>query len=413
MMDAQTGAISMAFLHEYALDHSRELSEHEQTILDRAKIAFQQADEVIIYLGGKAGRLGECIVGTGLLEATLQALRTRGKTGTLVTIIVDKGALALFDESSYQKYYWPQIHVLSSAQSPLEGTRQANNKHILVVDFHGGHDGMPTLHNEYWSMEGSRTLLACLFRVGVRSYAQRGPIRRYADFVEELFSLPGGTIEGEKAQPHILLSTEDDAHYALLCRELRLDPQTMQIVCFFQSVVLAKCYERWDEVMLLLCTYLAQYFPTQKVQFLIACGPDDDLPEGFKQTDMELWLQHFTGVNNNAHVLVCSVPSLRDLALLIKHATLVLANDTGPGHIAGALGIHTVTPYLPGNIYSKQVWSSTPWHHGVTLQQHTLTFREVEAAVLWGNTDIINRIPPQDLQNAIYACLPPELVAIF
>ena len=268
---------------------------------------------------------------------------------------------------------------------------------------------MPALLVKNGDAERSHTLLARLFRVGVRSYAQRGPVRRYADFVEELFTLPKGIIDDEHAQPRILLSAEDDARYAILASELGLDAQAIQIMCFFQSVVLAKCYERWDEVMLLLCEYLAKYFPPQKVEFLIACGPDDDLPMGFKKADMEAWLQDFTGVNNNACVLVRTTSSLRDLAILTKHATLTLANDTGPSHIAGALSTPTVTPYLPGNLYSKHVWSSTPWHRGVTLEKHALTFRELEAAVLWGNTDIINSISPQDLQEAICACLPPEL----
>jgi hypothetical protein len=403
----QTQALSMAFLHDYALDKQRRLSEDEQHILDRTKILFQQADEISVYLGGKAGRLGECIVETGLLNAMLQALQATGKAGIQVTIFVDGGVIELFNELLYQHYYWPQIHIIASTTSMVEtDTQQANGKHRLAIDFHGGHDGMPILQVAESDTDSSRSLLAYLFRVGVRSYAQRGPVRRYADFIEELFSLPQGTIESEKAQPGILLAPEDEARYAFLSRELHMDSEAIQIVCFFQSVVLAKCYERWDEVMQLLCEYLAQHSPAQKVDFLIACGPDNDVPEGFKKADIEEWLQPFTGVNNNARVLVCSLPSLRDLALLIKHATLVLANDTGPGHIAGALGIHTVTPYLPGNIYSKQVWSSTLWHHGVTLEQHTLTYRELEAAVLWGKTDIINSIPPQDLHTAIQACLP-------
>jgi hypothetical protein len=408
MTKQQTQTLSMAFLHDYALDKQRGLSEDEQQILHQTKLLFQQADAISIYLGGKAGRLGECIVGTALLHATLQALQAIGKTGIAVTIFVDSGVIELFNELLYQDYYWPQIQIMAAATSMAEtDTQQANGKHRLAIDFHGGHDGMPMLQiEERDDVDCSRSLLSDLFRVGVRSYAQRGPMRRYADFIEELFSLPQGTIDSEKAQPTLLLAPEDEVRYAFLSRELHMDSEAIQIVCFFQSVVLAKCYERWDEVMQLLCEYLAQHSPAQKVDFLIACGPDTDLPAGFKKADIAEWLQPFTGVNNNARVLVCSLPSLHDLALLIKHATLVLANDTGPGHIAGALGIHTVTPYLPGNIYSKQVWSSTLWHHGVTLEHHTLTFRELEAAVLWGKTDIINSIPPQDLHTAIQACLP-------
>jgi len=413
MMDLQANAISMAFLQEYALDKRRERLEDEQAILGKIKQLFQQTDEVIFHLGGKAGRLGECIVGTGLLEATMLALVANGKAATPISIVVDEGIMELFHEQLYQEQYWPKIRVISSTKYMSEiKAQQTNSKHVLVLDFHGGHDGLPVLQVEDAGMGRSRAVLANLFRVGVRSYAQRGPARRYADFVEELLTLPEGVIDGERAQPRLLLSPEDDARYILLANELGLDPQAIQIVCFFQSVVLAKCYERWDEVMLLLCEYLAEHFPRQKVDFLLACGPDNMQPEGFKKADMAAWLQDFTGINHNARVLVCALSSLRDLAILTKHAMLVLANDTGPGHIAGALGIHTITPYLPGNLYSRRVWSSTPWHHGVTLEPHTFTFHELEAAVLWGKTDIINSIPPEDLQKAIYACLPHEFQVI-
>src|SRR5260370_22394148 len=101
---------------------------------------FRQTDAVIIHLGGKAGRLGECVVATGLLEATLQALRAKGKAGTPVSIIVDAGAIELFDEQLYQQRYWPHIRVLSSAQhTPETLTRQAPGYHVLTLDFHGGH----------------------------------------------------------------------------------------------------------------------------------------------------------------------------------------------------------------------------------------------------------------------------------
>ena len=120
---------------------------------------------------------------------------------------------------------------------------------------------------------------------------------------------------------------------------------------------------------------------------------------------MEEWLGDFHGVEANARVLICSSLSLRDLAILASHATLVLSNDTGPGHIAGAMSIPTVIPFLPGNIYSKKVWSSTLSHYGVTLDPSPYSFSELEAAVIWGKTDIINRIEPQHLCNAAWQYL--------
>ncbi|MGE5333321.1 MAG: glycosyltransferase family 9 protein, partial [Nitrososphaerota archaeon] len=101
-----------------------------------------------------------------------------------------------------------------------------------------------------------------------------------------------------------------------------------------------------------------------------------------------------------ARVIVASTRSLIDLAVILRHAALALSNDTGPGHLAGALGIPTVTPYLPGALYSRQVWASTLWHTGVTVDPSPYSFEDLKAAVFTSRTDIINTIPPEPLAAA-------------
>src|ERR1051326_2961010 len=88
----------LAFLHERASKSQYLLSPEERGLLQRAQIALKQADHVIVCLGGRSGRLGECIVGTGLLEGVLLALRQVGKAGTPVNLVVDQYAAELFDE---------------------------------------------------------------------------------------------------------------------------------------------------------------------------------------------------------------------------------------------------------------------------------------------------------------------------
>jgi ADP-heptose:LPS heptosyltransferase len=421
MIEEIQHVFSLSFLHELALDEQRVLSTDEQAICATARQALQLADAILIHIGGKAGRLGECIVTTGLLEGLLHALKYVGKTGTPVSIYVEGAAGTLFDERSYQQAYWPQImvHAIPSAQStePLATWRQqVQGKHLLILDLHGAHDDMPSLHIEALASgeEGQIrrvVTLAHLFRVGVRSYAQRGPLRRYADFVENLFGLPAGTIEGLQAQPRIRLSEEDEARYPELVQQYHLDSpaQTLQIICFFQSVVIAKCYWRWDEVMMQLCQHMAQHFPQEKITFLIACGPDDLHPEGLRLADFIEEFGYFSGVNGNAQVRVIATTSLKDLALLIRHSILAFSNDTGPGHIAGALQIPTITPYLPGNIYSRKVWSSTLWHRGVTLNPNPFSYQQIEAAILWNRTQIIDSIPPEQLLEAAIKSLLPTI----
>ncbi len=405
----------LTFLHDCALEKNRPLTETEQATSQTIHSLLKHADEIIIYLGGKAGRLGECIVGTGLLEGTLQALRYMNKLGTPICIFVDEGAVDLFDTKLYQDSYWSAISITplrEAADVQRYATQITSHRNVVVLDFHGANDGMPYLQlienppppeaqagpDQHFHV----AIIGQLFRVGVRSYADRGPERRYADFIETLFTLPTGAIDGKQAQPRLLLVDEEDARYYQLAQTFGLNPDALSIICFFQSVVPAKCYERWDEVLQLLCTRLAFHMPGQKIDIVLACGPDADLPMGIQKADLEEWLGSFQGVEANARVLICPTPSLRDLAILTSHAVLALSNDTGPGHIAGALGIPTVTPFLPGNIYSKKVWSSTLSHYGVTLDPNPYSFSELEAAVIWGKTAIINSIEPLHLCNAAW-----------
>jgi len=239
------------------------------------------------------------------------------------------------------------------------------------------------------------TTLANLNRVALRSYAVRGPQRRYAAFFEEMFLLPAGSIGAGDVQPLIYIPTEDAERYPQLARAFGLDTNAILIVCFFQSIVAAKCYERWDETMALIAAHIDQEFPGQHVNFFIACGPDTTQP--VHQEDLANILGGFTGSRNNARVIVATTPSLLDLAVILRHATLALSNDTGPGHLAGALGIPTITPFLPGMVYSKQVWASTRLHRGVTIEPSPYSFEAIKAEIFAGRTDIINMIPPEHL----------------
>lgn len=354
MIEIHTCHLDLAFLHDYASNKQRILGEDERSALEQAQTAFNIADEIFISLGGRAGRLGECIVATALLDATLQALRYLGKQTVPIHVFVDAGVRELFKEQPYRKHYGQPLHFsFTSEPDTIDGTisQLASGQHVLFLDFHGAHDGMPSLLIQ---QEANHDIakFASLFRVGVRSYAQRTPERRYADCIEDLFSLPVGSINGVEAQPRLLLADKDTARYPRLLQDMDLDAEAVQVVCFFQSVVLAKCYEHWDTVMQQLCEYFATQYPARKLEFLVACGPDEeDIPPSVTHAALEDEYKDFHGVNGNACVLVRTTPSLRDLAILLSNATVVLSNDTGPGHMAGALGTHTITPYMPGNVY--------------------------------------------------------------
>jgi hypothetical protein len=389
----------MPWLQQLALDSGYPLTEADKRVVEIAHTALLRADAVELRLGGKAGRLGECIVETAFLEGMLSLLEQLGEVGTPVTVFVDEVASSLFDDATYADLFWPGIHfqpVPDHATNGKHGTAPDSGagepRHLLALDFHGAHEGVPYLQRSE-TATSSETTLAQLHRVAVRAYAHRGSHRRYAAFLEELFGLPAGTIDDLKAQQRIRLNERDTARYPDLAHAYRLNDDTTRITCFFQSVVAAKCYENWDDVMIAICEHYSHAHLSQRLEFFIACGPNDDQP--VRCEDLAAYFANFTGVEGNARILVEKTPSLRDLAILLSHAALCLSNDTGPGHLAGALHIPTTTPYLPGDIYPMRVWASTLWHHGVTLPPDAFTYAEVENAILNSHTDIINSIPAE------------------
>ncbi len=397
----------MSWLEHLALDSDYPLTEADKRIMELAHTALLRADAIELHLGGKAGRLGECIVETAFLEGMLSLLAQFSKAGAPVTVLVDGEASSLFDNATYADRLWPGIHfqpaperAMSDEHGDASESGEHERRHLLALDFHGAHEGVPYLQTSETATSSVATL-AQLHRVAVRSYAHRGPRKRYATFLEDLFGLPAGTIDDLNAQPCIRLNARDEARYPDLAYGLTDD--ATRIVCFFQSVVAAKCYENWDEVMTAICEHWARTHPSQRLEFFIACGPDDHQP--VRCADLAAYFASFTGVEGNARVIVKTTPSLRDLAILLSHAALCLANDTGPGHLAGALHIPTVTPYLPGDIYPMRVWASTLYHHGETLPPDAFTFAHIENAVLNSHTDIINSIPADLLASQAVSAL--------
>jgi hypothetical protein len=387
----------MPWLQRRALDSTYLLTEADKRVVEIAHAALLRADAVELCLGGKAGRLGECIVETAFLEGMLSLLAQLGKSGTPITVFVDGEAPSLFDDVTYADQFWPSIHFQPVAgRALIDGHANASDatahepRHLLALDFHGAHEGIPYLQ-QHETATSSETTLAQVHRVAVRSYAHRGPPQRYAAFLEDLFGLPEGALDDLKAQPRVRLNAHDLARYPELAREYGLNDDVTRIVCFFQSIVAAKCYENWDDVMTAISEHWAHDYPSQRLEFFIACGPNDDQP--VRCEDLAAYFAGFTGVEGNAHVIVATTPSLRDLAILLSHAALCLSNDTGPSHLAGALHVPTIAPFLPGDIYPMRVWASTLWHHGVTLSSDAFTFAEIENAILNSHTDIINSVP--------------------
>ena len=143
----------LAFLDELARDVSRGLTASEARMLHRAREALDAADAAVIHFGGKSGRLGEAIVGTALLEGTLQTLAALGKQHTPLTVIVDASIAEVMSVVEYRARYWPEITVIVAAPGAVDRVGLASfadpsARNILALDFHAEHDGAPYLEIE-------------------------------------------------------------------------------------------------------------------------------------------------------------------------------------------------------------------------------------------------------------------------
>jgi ADP-heptose:LPS heptosyltransferase len=209
--------------------------------------------------------------------------------------------------------------------------------------------------------------------------------------VEDLLSLPAGSLDGRLAQPTLRLPM-DDARYDALATAYGLRPGVPLVVGCFQSAMVAKCYGHWRAVLDGVSAHLAARRPAAALEVLIACGPDGENPPGARYADLAEEFAGYGG-SGNLRAIVARTATLTDLACCLGHAALALTNDSAPGHMAGALGIPVVAPYLPGDVYSLRVWASSLLHRGVTSDAG-FSRRQVENAVLWDHTDVIDSIPP-------------------
>jgi hypothetical protein len=114
----------MPWLQHLALDSDYPLTEADSQIRAIAHTALLCADAVELRLGGKAGRLGECIVETAFLEGMLSLLEQLGKAGTPVTVFVDGEASSLFDDAAYADQFWPGVHFQSASDRAMTGEHE-------------------------------------------------------------------------------------------------------------------------------------------------------------------------------------------------------------------------------------------------------------------------------------------------
>src|SRR5215471_6631203 len=142
----------MPWLQQLALEGDYPLSEADRRVVALAHATLLRADAIEVHLGGKAGRLGECIVETAFLEGMLSLLAQLGKVGTPVTVFVEGEASSLFDDAIYADQFWPGVHIQPMSDRATSGEQENADEsgeherqpqHPLALDFRGAHDGVP------------------------------------------------------------------------------------------------------------------------------------------------------------------------------------------------------------------------------------------------------------------------------
>lgn len=81
---------------------------------------------------------------------------------------------------------------------------------------------------------------------------------------------------------------------------------------------------------------------------------------------------------------ICGKDTLKQLTALMSHADLVVAPDTGPAHIASAVGTDIIGLYAASNPNRSGPYNSLPWcvnHYGEALEM--FTGKSIESA-RWG-----------------------------
>lgn len=183
--------------------------------------------------------------------------------------------------------------------------------------------------------------------------------RRYSHAVEELFSLSHDSLSPLKVKPTIILPADKDRIYEEILSRFNIDHLKPQIAISVEASLPGKRYgiQNWAQAM----SIITQQFP--QYQFNIIYNPAAPMT-GYTRVEMENALRA-AGILDRTNFVN---GSLSELAVLFEQQQLILSNDSGLAHVAGAIenGPRIVTIFLPKDS-STNVWVSSNRQTPVTL----------------------------------------------
>lgn len=338
-------------------DPSKPDKEEARRSTETTKRAFDEADHIYIVFGGA---IGDGVIGTAYLSGVQEALRRQGRT-TQITLVVSQDHGKLYDylaSSNVNVEKASRGGGMSKAQQLIVAS---NPQKPLILEFEHFYDKDPQVETV---TNGTQqiTEVTNLLPIAVQLYNNDADgIRRYSHFVEELFSLRKNSL-GSKVKPIINLPADKDAIYSRIASKFGIDVSNPdQITIVIEASVSGKRYNIRKYAKLI--SEISQEYPGYQFNILYNSSASP-ASGGYQITDIENALDN-AGVRNICHIIDGSdnttITDVSDIAVLLERQKLVIGNDTGIGHMAGAIesGPSVLTLFMPGRFLPKHWLSST------------------------------------------------------
>lgn len=314
--------------------------------LAEIRSSLEQADRVYFLMN--AATIGDSVIATAYLSAVGEGFRTMG-INPPKTILTTHFLGRIFDNLLHPG----DTQVKTTAYRGLRFIRDEHEKEAMrekrsvVLDFQGmdWETPAPLLPVKIY---GKRVTFAYrLYPTMITLYTNTTHgSGRFARPIEDLFSLPEGSIDPEKAQPKLVLPENAGDIYQQATSKNSLNPNDEQISIISEASNPDKRYPSvsWREV----AGAILKSRPD--IHINIIYNPSHTADSYLRDIFLE-------GNLRNVHLVS---GSLEELMVFLARQKLVLSNDTGLAHIAAAVvGGPRVLTLFQSKEFTPDVWVSS------------------------------------------------------
>lgn len=303
--------------------------------------ALRSADTIFLDVRSIDSRnylaIGDSVVHTGFIAATLSVIRELNPSAHVV-LCAEEGKELFFDQFRQEG-----IRVLYGTSSQ----EQPQGRQTLVIEYENIEPLDPGLKREK-SRDGQHvtTTISDLGGLLYRFRRTTDGDARYDNAIRSLFGLSTRSLN-EYSQPRIIVSSETSSHVEENSNTIAIgiisEASLIQVptVDYSTEYLDVKHLSRsqWRETIRGLARECKRRYPGKKVVFNFFLNPHQrvtriDAPSPLEEAEEEL-NDAVLAENANAQVAFLRL-SLPDLAKRLQEQNLIIANDTGPAHIAAA-----------------------------------------------------------------------------